>query len=213
MKHLFWAILLTIFSSTAASAQVFPPDLLCLSGDTIVWNTPVNTCGPFNSYQIYFSTNFEGPYSLLTSVTDPTQTTFVHPNPGNLLYYYYMTSDFDCPGEPGAIEITWVRWSWKLWARCNSRSATPRIVGCWISAWLDGERAISAPVRRVLRPEKSSLPGGVASTWGAISALIASIRSTLARSSMISAASRSSTSWISSTLAVAGRWTTLMARP
>jgi gliding motility-associated-like protein len=100
MKHLFWAILLTIFSTATASAQVFPPDLLCLSGDTIVWNTPVNTCGSFNSYQIYFSTNYDGPYSLLTSVTNPAQTTFVHPNPDNLIFYYYMTGDYDCPGEP-----------------------------------------------------------------------------------------------------------------
>ena len=57
---------------------------------------------------------------------------------------------------------------------------------------------MSAPVRRVLRPEKSSLPGGVASMYGLISEVMRSISSTSARSSMISAPSRRSTSWISS---------------
>ncbi|MBK7408682.1 MAG: gliding motility-associated C-terminal domain-containing protein [Saprospirales bacterium] len=102
MKIFKWFLGIAIFwlSGTALSAQVFPPELLCLRGDTIVWNLPTNTCGSFNSYDIWFSSSFNGPYSLLNSVTNPGQTSFVHSNPGNLLYYYYMTGNYNCPGEP-----------------------------------------------------------------------------------------------------------------
>lgn len=95
------AALIFFFSlQTSLTGQVFPPELLCLRGDTIVWDLPSNSCGTFNSYQIYYSTQYNGPYSLLTAVTNPAQTTFVHPNPGNQVFYYYMTGNFNCPGEP-----------------------------------------------------------------------------------------------------------------
>ncbi|MBK8489941.1 MAG: hypothetical protein IPL49_03300 [Saprospirales bacterium] len=102
MKIFKWFLGIAIFwlSGTALSAQVFPPELLCLRGDTIVWNLPTNTCGSFNSYDIWYSSSFNGPYSLLNSVTNPGQTSFVHPNPGNDLFYYYMTGNYNCPGEP-----------------------------------------------------------------------------------------------------------------
>jgi gliding motility-associated-like protein len=93
---------IALFFLTAFSlkAQVYPPNLLCLAGDTIVWELPVNTCGSFNSYQIWFSTDFNGPYSLLAAVNDPGQSTYLHPNPNNLVFYYYMTGNYNCPGEP-----------------------------------------------------------------------------------------------------------------
>ncbi|MBK6901448.1 MAG: hypothetical protein IPH04_01195 [Saprospirales bacterium] len=86
MKLLPTAILLWLFSSPVLTAQVFPPDLLCLRGDTIVWGLPNNTCGSFNSYDIWFSNSLGGPYALLTSVTNPGQTSFVHSNPGSQLF-------------------------------------------------------------------------------------------------------------------------------
>lgn len=100
MKHIIWAFSLWVLANAPLTAQVFPPELLCLSGDTIVWNLPVNTCGSFNSYQLFVSSSYDGPYSLLSSVTNPAQTTFIHPNPGNQTFYYYMTSDYNCPGQP-----------------------------------------------------------------------------------------------------------------
>ncbi len=100
MKLLPTAILLWLFSSPVLTAQVFPPDLLCLRGDTIVWGLPNNTCGSFNSYDIWFSNSLGGPYALLSSVTNPGQTSFVHSNPGSQLFFYYITGNYDCPGEP-----------------------------------------------------------------------------------------------------------------
>ena len=100
MKLWLPTIFFCFFSGFALKAQVFPPDLLCLRGDTIVWSLPNNNCGSFNSYDIWYSTQFGGPYALLASVTNPGQTSFVHPNPGSLVFYYYMTGNYDCPGEP-----------------------------------------------------------------------------------------------------------------
>ncbi|MBR9921426.1 MAG: T9SS type B sorting domain-containing protein [Bacteroidetes bacterium] len=80
-------------------AQIMPPDPLCVGGDTLFWDLPTNNCGPFNSYNIYASQNPDGPYSLLASVSNQTQDFYVHPNPGNDTWYYYMESDYNCPGE------------------------------------------------------------------------------------------------------------------
>jgi gliding motility-associated-like protein len=94
------ALILFFSLQNSLTGQVFPPDLLCMRGDTIVWDLPSNNCGTFNSYQIYFSSQYNGPYTLLTAVTNPAQTTFVHPNPGNQVFYYYMTGNYNCPGQP-----------------------------------------------------------------------------------------------------------------
>ncbi len=81
-------------------AQVFPPDFQCVRNDTLFWENSVNTCGGFNSYDIFFSPNINGPYNLLTSVTDPTDTNFFHSNPIGETFYYFMQGNFNCPGEP-----------------------------------------------------------------------------------------------------------------
>jgi gliding motility-associated-like protein len=98
MKRTTYFFLLMLFS-LQLQAQVFPPDPQCLSGDTLFWDLPVNNCGPFESYDIYFSSSVSGPFSLLDNVTDPVQDFYVHLNPGNETFYYYMTSTYDCPGE------------------------------------------------------------------------------------------------------------------
>lgn len=100
MKLWLSIISLWAFAAPALTAQVYPPDLYCLRGDTIIWGLPNNTCGSFNSYEIWYSTDYYGPYTLLASVTNPGQTDYVHPNPGSQVFYYYMTGNYDCPGEP-----------------------------------------------------------------------------------------------------------------
>jgi len=83
-----------------ATAQVYPPRFSCIKNDTLVWNLPQpNTCGSFNAYEIYTSPNQNGPYTLLTSITDPIQTRYEDPNPTAELRYYYMQSNFNCAGE------------------------------------------------------------------------------------------------------------------
>lgn len=82
------------------NAQVAAPNLICISNDTLIWETPVNTCGPFAGYEIYASQNLNGPYVLLTTITNPAQTTYYHAFVSGMLWYYYMTSNVNCPGQP-----------------------------------------------------------------------------------------------------------------
>lgn len=93
-----WTITCLI-CSLSASAQIQAPEFLCLRGDTLIWELPTNNCGPFVSYDIYTSGNLTGPYALLASVTNPNQTYYIDPNPNNELRYYYLTANYDCPGQ------------------------------------------------------------------------------------------------------------------
>ncbi len=80
-------------------AQVEPPDFLCVKNDTLFWNIPFNDCGPFEQYTIYFSTNENGPFTVLDFTSFMSQDFYHHPNPAGNQYYYYLTSEHDCPGE------------------------------------------------------------------------------------------------------------------
>ena len=91
-------------------AQINPPTLVCattlFNGDIeLTWEIPTNTCGTtFNGYRIYVSSDPSQPFSLLTIVTDPNETNFVHTNANgnNVTWWYYMTTDLICPNEvPG----------------------------------------------------------------------------------------------------------------
>lgn len=81
-------------------AQVNPPNLICVKNDSLIWEVPGNNCGPFMAYDIFFSNNIDGPYTLLTSITNPVVTSFKHENPNADIWYYYLQSNYDCPGEP-----------------------------------------------------------------------------------------------------------------
>ncbi len=87
-------------SAAWGQAQVLPPDFLCVRSDTLFWNPTPNACGPFQSFDIYFSDNVNGPFSILANITDPTQFDFYHPNPINQQRFYYMESNHNCPGDP-----------------------------------------------------------------------------------------------------------------
>ncbi len=98
-RHLLIFFILS-FARTGADAQVYPPKLLCTSGnDTLQWELPNNTCGAFIGYQIYSSYNSSGPFTLLTEVTDQSRTTYYNPNVSGETIYYFMQSHYDCPGE------------------------------------------------------------------------------------------------------------------
>ncbi len=92
--------LLFLFLCLELKAQVFPPDFQCVRNDTLFWETPVNTCGAFISYDIYFSENINGPYTLLASITDQSTDNFFHSNPVGTTFYYYFETNANCPGEP-----------------------------------------------------------------------------------------------------------------
>lgn len=99
ITHLILLLLISFGSPSFLSGQIEAPNFLCVSNDTLRWELPANSCGPFTAYLVYASQDEDGPYSLLATVTDPAQDFFFHENPGAGTWYYYLESDFDCPGE------------------------------------------------------------------------------------------------------------------
>jgi gliding motility-associated-like protein len=85
--------------ATTLRAQVLAPDFLCVSNDTLQWAPVINNCGPFAGYLVFGSTQPNGPYSLLTTVTNPSQTSFFHAAANGQTWYYYLQSDHNCPGQ------------------------------------------------------------------------------------------------------------------
>ncbi|MFH1320539.1 MAG: gliding motility-associated C-terminal domain-containing protein [Bacteroidota bacterium] len=90
-----------IFNSQAQS-----PSLRCLSVDLngdvqLTWMPPSDTCGSFNSYDIYYSTSISGTYTLVGSVTNFGQTTYTHDSTGAdaSSVYYYVQSNSGCPSN------------------------------------------------------------------------------------------------------------------
>ncbi|MEZ4987642.1 MAG: gliding motility-associated C-terminal domain-containing protein [Saprospiraceae bacterium] len=103
MNKLSFLLLLGSFFPVFASvvtAQVNPPVLECVVNDTLYWQPGINTCGTFQAYQIFWAISINGPYNLLATVHDPAQLHFYHQDANNQLYYYYMASLVDCPGQP-----------------------------------------------------------------------------------------------------------------
>lgn len=89
----------SLFFTTQLSGQVIAPELLCVANDTINWITPINSCGTFNGYLVYGSQSEDGPFNVIATISDPQQTDFFNPNASGQTWYYYLESDFDCPGE------------------------------------------------------------------------------------------------------------------
>jgi len=94
-----FTLTLVLFFSNKTAAQVFPPDFLCVRSDTLFFDVPINNCGPFNSYEVYFSSSPTGPFSLLGNIINQGQNFFHHSNPSGDTWYYYLQSDFNCPGQ------------------------------------------------------------------------------------------------------------------
>lgn len=102
----YFSLLFFLLFTGAALAQINAPDLQCVRNDTLFWELPVNTCGPFNSYEIFFSSDAGGPFNSLANITNPAETFFFHNNPAGETFYYYMVTNANCPGEPQLTSIT-----------------------------------------------------------------------------------------------------------
>ena len=79
--------------------QVIAPDLICIANDTLIWELPNNNCGAFNSYEVFGSQDISGPYNIIATITDPAQDRFFHEEASGSIWYYYLRSDFNCPGQ------------------------------------------------------------------------------------------------------------------
>lgn len=83
-----------------ANAQIVPPDLICVTNNTLQWEIPNNTCGNFIAYRIFGSQNEAGPYTQIATITNQFETTYFHDAAGSNTWYYYMETDADCLGHP-----------------------------------------------------------------------------------------------------------------
>lgn len=95
---------LILLLAPAVRAQIAAPDFSCTrfeAGDVILnWaNPPADGCGPYQATDIFWATNLTGPYTLLTSIADPTTISYNDPNPAGDLRYYYLRYNYDCPGQ------------------------------------------------------------------------------------------------------------------
>jgi gliding motility-associated-like protein len=99
MKQIALILVFALAMGSTLNGQVLPPTFLCVANDSLQWEVPTNDCGPFNAYLIYASQNEDGPYTLLAEITDPNETVYFHDDAGTANWYYYLESDFDCPGE------------------------------------------------------------------------------------------------------------------
>lgn len=88
-----------LLSVNSGFSQILTPDFQCVVNDTLFWEPATNNCGPFTAYEIFASTSEDGPYSLLATITDPAEQFFFHSDANNQTWYYYLASDYDCPGE------------------------------------------------------------------------------------------------------------------
>ena len=100
MKQLALTLVFVFSLGWTLFGQVAAPAFLCVSNDTLFWEAPTNSCGPFNAYLIFASQDESGTYSQLAAITDPNQNFFIHENAGMGVWYYYLESDYDCPGQP-----------------------------------------------------------------------------------------------------------------
>lgn len=102
----YYTLVFVIAFPVLGQAQILAPDFQCVVNDSLFWEPATNTCGPFEAYEVFGSTDINGPYNLLTTITDPTETVYFHSTANNQTWYYYLTSPHNCPGETLGISDT-----------------------------------------------------------------------------------------------------------
>lgn len=102
---LIFLFIISVALQYSTIAQVDAPELLCIKGDTVVWSIDPMPCGDFLAVDIYYSTNINGPYSLIASIMDIMEIEYVHaivqPN-----RFYYLIARYDCPDGVSAPSDT-----------------------------------------------------------------------------------------------------------
>lgn len=88
-----------MLSAFLASAQIPAPALICVSNDTLVWEPPTVTCGLISGYRIYGSADNTNNFQEIANINDPGRQTFFHQDAGGTLWYYYLETVADCPGQ------------------------------------------------------------------------------------------------------------------
>ncbi len=99
MKKAFVLAAFGLFLWVKMEAQIQPPDFRCVRGDTLYWDLPMNTCGPFVSYEIWASQSPTGPFVLQATVANQSQNYYGFVNPSGEQWYFYLLSNYNCPGQ------------------------------------------------------------------------------------------------------------------
>ncbi|HYV93122.1 MAG TPA: gliding motility-associated C-terminal domain-containing protein [Chitinophagales bacterium] len=113
LRNIFLPVFFMI-SSWSYAQVVDAPTLHCVSVDStndvvLDWSVPNVSCGGgFHAYYIFRATSINGPYSLIDSILIQGQTSYTDNvgNGGSVTYYYYMQSNFICPGFTFAYSDT-----------------------------------------------------------------------------------------------------------
>ena len=148
----FIGLLVTFLIADKGRAQILSPVLECLNADTLVWSNVVNNCGPFIEYNIYSSINEGGPYSLLATITNEAQDLYILGVPPSEVTYFYIESNYDCPGEivipsdtissafPSPVDITYLSVNAQGFVEINweDRFDSPKTTAYWIYRLIDG---------------------------------------------------------------------------
>ncbi|CAH1001594.1 hypothetical protein LEM8419_02499 [Neolewinella maritima] len=100
---------LTVCSWLSAQ-EIAAPDFLCTrseaGGEVLSWENVTNPCGPYVATDVYRSTDEAGPYNLLTSITDLSDTEYRDENPTGAQFFYYLSYRYDCPGTTALTSDT-----------------------------------------------------------------------------------------------------------
>ncbi len=100
-------LLFAFISIQKINAQsTIPATLLCcqteINGDvTLTWSASPEACGAFVEYDVYYSSNYSGPYTqFLPPILGIGTTTFTHIGAGGATntWYYYVVAVYSCPG-------------------------------------------------------------------------------------------------------------------
>ena len=114
MSKFITAFILFFVSFSAFGQTIIPPKLICVTtlfngNIELEWELPpTQSCGSFLGYNIYATSNISAPFTLLATVSNQNQTTYTHVNAnGNAqTWYYYLTTDLQCPTfQVGQSEI------------------------------------------------------------------------------------------------------------
>jgi hypothetical protein len=99
-----FAIFLMYMTSQVMAQTYDAPKIECVHNVTsssieITWQIPTVACGSFNSYKIYTANSATGPFTLLTTITNQSQNSYIQmPVNATIPNFYYMESDFNCTG-------------------------------------------------------------------------------------------------------------------
>lgn len=104
IKKIVSSILLILHFGYAKAQTYDAPKLTCVQHRNqnveLTWENPSVSCGPFVYYSIWVSNSLLDPFTLLTTVTNATQTNYIHVGANTTQnWFYFMQSNFNCPGR------------------------------------------------------------------------------------------------------------------